>query len=94
MTRGVKERIQMVKAMEYIARQINDESIFIDLWLSLGVADCDIDYGDLSVTDEDEESLGSYIEEENFAELMRLFLVCMERAKRSGGLYCDRVVSR
>lgn len=36
----------MVKAMEYIARQINDEEVLMP-WLQLGVADGDIYYGDL-----------------------------------------------
>ena len=43
---NTKERVKMVKAMEYIARQLNDESIFMG-WLSIGVADGDIPYGDL-----------------------------------------------
>jgi hypothetical protein len=45
------ERMKMVKAMEFIAHQINDEEIFLDWWLPGGVADGDIEYGDLSVND-------------------------------------------
>lgn len=33
-----------------------------------------------------------YIEDESFADLMRTFLYVMSRARRSGGLYCDKVV--
>lgn len=89
------ERIHMVKAMEYIARQLNDETIFLDLWLNEGVADGDVEYGDLAIRpeDSDEWGFGYYLSDENFACLMQTFLNCMAAAKRSGGLYCDGVVS-
>ena len=50
------ERIKMVKAMEFICRQVNDEDN-IEAWLTLGVADEDIEYGDLEVKDSDPEDL-------------------------------------
>lgn len=81
------ERIKMVKAMEFIARQINDEDVF-EGWLISGVADGDIEYGDL---DSDGENLDWYIEDEHFEELMECFLRRMSRANKSGGLYCDGV---
>lgn len=85
------ERIAMVKAMEFIARQINDEEEF-DGWLMNGVADGDIPYGDLSVTDEGAAS--NYTDDaDTFAELMATFLHFMRRAEKSGGLYCGGVVS-
>lgn len=80
------ERLKMVSAMEFIARQINDEEVF-DSWLLCGVADGDIEYGEMC---EDE----LYIEDDNFADLMDLFLNCMSRAKKSGGLWCDKVLSK
>lgn len=80
------ERIKMVRAMEFIARQINDETIF-ESWLMCGVADGDIDG---SETDED---LECYVDDDKeFADLMGLFLRLMKRAGKSGGLYCDNVV--
>ncbi len=82
------KRIKMVKAMEFIARQINNEYIF-EGWLMNGVADGDIEPGDLSVKEDDEDNLDYYISDEHFAELMACFLRRMENAKRSGGLYCD-----
>lgn len=85
------ERIKMVKAMEYIAHQINDEDIFME-WLMNGVADGDIDYGDTSESNVNN-VLDYYIEDDNFAYLMELFLSMMRAAKKSGGLYCDDVVS-
>ena len=89
------ERIKLVKAMEYVARQINDEDIFMDLWLTDGVADGDVEYGDLEARREDENEwgLGYYIQDDHFAELMEDFLRCMKAAKMCGGLACDGVVS-
>ena len=90
MDKGI--RIKMVKAMEFIARQINDEEVF-EIWLISGVADGDIEYGDLSIKAGDEDEFGTYIEDENFADLMQTFLRVMREAYKSGGLYCDGVVS-
>lgn len=86
------ERIKMVKAMEYISRNLNDETIFED-WLIAGVADSDIAYGDLDIRPDDLENLDYYINDNTFADLMALFLRLMKRANMSGGLYCDRIVS-
>jgi len=91
------ERIKMVKAMEYIARQVNDEEVF-ESWLSEGVADGDIQYGDLVINAEDLQGdwfgVGYYVEDENFASLMHLFLELMQGAKKSGGLYCDGITDK
>ncbi len=86
------ERIKLVKAMEYVARQINDELVF-EGWLTDGVADGDVEYGDLDVNPSDLEEFEYYLEDKNFADLMDTFLWVMQRAKKSGGLYCDGVVS-
>ena len=87
------ERIKMVKAMEFIARKINDEEVF-EGWLINGVADGDIEHGSLDVTDADMSELEYYINDEDFADLMHTFLRLMKKAQRSGGLYCDNVVSK
>ena len=85
------ERVKMVKAMELIARHLNDEDILYE-WLTLGVADGDVNYGDLTETDDG--NLETYFDEdEHFADLMDTFLYCMQRATKSGGLYCDKVCS-
>lgn len=60
----------------------------------LGVADGDIEYGDLSVGPDDADELEYYMEDEPFADLMDTFLRCMAHARRDGGLYCDGVVSK
>jgi hypothetical protein len=80
-------RIEVVKAMETLARCVNDEYIFEE-WLINGVADGDID------DDTTEEDFDFYIEDEEFAELMGTFLHVMKRAHSNGGLYVDRVVSK
>ena len=86
-------RIKMLKAMEFIARNINDETI-LNRWLSLGIADGDIEYGDLSVGLDNADKLKYYMEDEAFADMMHNFLWCMARAWKSGGLYCDGLVSK
>ena len=88
------ERIKMVKALEFIARQVNDEIVFEE-WLINGVADGDIPYGATSVEIDDVEELACYYEDDKcFAELMQTFLVLMSEALNDGGLYCDKVVSK
>ena len=83
------ERAKMVLAMEFIARQINDEDVF-DGWLMCGVADGDIPYGSFDLTDVDED----YLDDSTFEDVMSCFLRCMKGAYNSGGLYCDNVVCK
>lgn len=88
--KGLEERKKLILAMEYVARQVNDEAVFEE-WLVLGVADGDVEYGDL----EKVEAAEGYVEdEESFAEIMQTFLNVMANAKKSGGLYCGGVVSK
>ena len=87
------ERIKMIKAMEFIMRNVNNEDI-LEPWLMCGVADGDIKYGDLSVNKDDEEDLDYYIEDDEFAEQMGRFLRLMSFARKDGGLYCDDIVSK
>ena len=86
----IEERVKMVKAMEFICRQINDEDV-LEGWLMNGVADGDIQYGDLTTCASAD--MDYYIEDYNFSEMMACFLRRMVRAKKSGGLYCGGVVS-
>ena len=83
------ERAKMILAMEFIARQINDEDVF-DRWLMCGVADGDIDYGSIDVADVDE----YYLKDDTFEDIMSCFLRCMKGAYNSGGLYCDNIVCK
>lgn len=80
-------RARMVRAMEEIARSVNNEELFVGIWLVYGVADGDIDQ---KTTDED---LEGYCEDDTFKDLMHLFLSLMEEAKKDGGLYCDGITS-
>lgn len=92
MDRRIKEeRIKAVKAMEFLARQINNENIF-ETWLSMGPADGDIEYGDL--TSDNSEDLEYYIEDNEFRDLMKTFLNVMSRAKEDGGLYCSNICTK
>lgn len=87
------ERLKMVKAMEFICRNINDEN-YIYAWMSLGVPDGDIEYGDLSSDTEDMYKYAYLIDNDDvFADLMDTFLYAMKKADEDGGLYCDKVVS-
>ena len=82
----IKERAKVVRAMETIARCINHEGIF-ESWLMAGVGDGDINK---ETTDED---LEYYCRDEEYKELMTLFLKLMFRASANGGLYSDGIVS-
>ena len=84
---NLSRRAKVVRAMEIIARCVNDEEVFYR-WLLCGVADGDIDD---DTTDED---LEYYCEDKTFADLMERFLDLMTAAKKSGGLYEDRIVSK
>ena len=91
---NTSERIKMIKAMEMIARNLNNEA-HLHTWLIEGVADGDIAYGDLTVQESDVDDLEYYMEDESFADLMDSFLYAMFRAYKSGaGLYCDGVASK
>lgn len=83
--------MNIVRAMEYIARQVNDDEV-LDLWVNLGIADGDVPYAVL--TDESEDWLEEYITDEGLSDLMRVFLRVMTMAYRSGGLWCEGVSSK
>ena len=79
-------RKQAILSMETMVRSINDEYI-IDRWLSLGVADGDIQSFDVEQVDD------YYTEDKTLKELMTLFLDLMIMAKKDGGLYIDKISS-
>ena len=84
-----KERASVVRAMDILARSINDEDILME-WLELGVADHYGSYANAS----DEELESYYDDDDMFAGLMDVFLDVMSQAKKSGGLYVDNIVSK
>ena len=87
------ERIKMVKSMEFIVRNLNDEEL-LDTWFIVGVADGEISYGSLDIADDDLDNLECYTDDETFADLMDTFLRIMGCAREDGGLYCDEVLSK
>ena len=78
-------RVKMIRAMDFIARQLNDEDIFFK-WLTIGVADEDCN-------NDDEYIANVYCDDETFSDIMGCFVTVMRDAYRSGGLFCDNVVS-
>lgn len=89
-----KERIAMVRAMETVCRNLNDERGIVS-WFTCGVAD-----GDINENTTDEE-LEYYIEDDDtFADLMDTFAYVMTKyahrkdKEDSGQFYCDGVCSR
>ena len=88
------ERYKAIKCMDYLARSINNE-MFLDEWLSLGVADGDLRYYGPLDPDEDEiANMEFYADDKEFAELMGIFLEVMAQAFGDGGIYCDGVASK
>ncbi len=79
-------RAKAVRAMEFLARAVNNEEIFMN-WLSFGVADGDITGA------EDDEDLEYYLDDVQFSDLMDTFLDLMTDAQKDGGLYIDGIVS-
>lgn len=87
----LKARANVIRSMDTIARAFNDENLCMT-WLSVGVADGDVNGKE---TDKD---LEMYCEDEEFKDLMGLFVSLMYRARQdangeAGVLYCDGVVS-
>lgn len=85
-----KERLALVKSMEFIMRNLNDESLFMS-WLAIGVGDEDIEYGNMSLSNSEIENLEYYLEDDNLKYLIEAFLSIISRAKKSG-IYCDGVL--
>lgn len=83
-------RAKMLVAMEYIARHVNDEEAFYNVWLTNGIADGDIKIGSLDI---DIEELDYYLDADVFKDMMTTFLELMAEAWECGGLYCGEVVS-
>lgn len=87
MEKNLLKRAEIVKAMDTMARCINNEDVF-EPWLMCGVADGDIDCR----TQLDEIVEMGYCEDDTFKDLMTLFLKLMNRASVDG-IYTDGIVS-
>lgn len=92
------ERVKILRAMETIVRNLNDEEI-IERWLMGGIADGDAEEDDKYLFD-------TYGDDKTFADIMSCFCRTMRDAvlddeidkddlmKGNGILYCDNVVSK
>ncbi len=78
--RQLKERVKLLRAMETIARCVNDEDVF-ELWIIHGIPDGEIKE---NTTDEDLEWLAE--DEDSMLDIMDTFVKLMKNAYRSGGL--------
>ena len=87
------ERIKMIKCMDFICRNLSSEE-YINLWSEDGVANGEVEYGDLRVKEYDEEDLSFYLDDVHFADTMEAFLRIVKKVKSSGGLCCDGVFSK
>ena len=74
---NVKERVEVVLAMEKLARMVNDEDVFAH-WLTMGVPD-----GSVAETAYD---IGDLLDDQTFMELMSAFVETMHMAYEDGGL--------
>ena len=92
--RELRERMMAVKAMEFMARQVNDGEVF-DIWLMGGVADEEIEYGDFTIHSgvETDPAYEYASDPGTFSYLMGCFLRTMSAAHKNGGLYCGGIVS-
>jgi hypothetical protein len=87
-----KERIQMLKAMEIIMRNLNDEDLILT-WLTDGIPD--------GTPIDDDEAFEDFTDDVTFADIMDTFVYIMGKAcpeseianERKGTLYCDGVVN-
>lgn len=84
-----QERIQAVRAMDTIAKMLNDENDYMR-WAMLGIPD-----GEIDETTKDEE-IEWLCEDDIFPDL--LFNFCrifgMTKEKATGFLYCDKVTGK
>lgn len=89
MKRNDLQRAEVVKAMDLLARCINDESQFMG-WLCVGVADGDIDD---NTTPQEIVDMG-YTDDGTFKDLMSAFIRYIHYAYEDGGIYCNGIVSK
>lgn len=79
--KGSKNRAEMVKAMDLLARSVNNEE-YLEPWLMCGVADGDI----TSETTLQEIIELGYTDDDTYNELTEVFLRVMSYARKDGGL--------
>ena len=88
------ERMTMVKAMEFITRNLNDEEVFSD-WLAVGVVDGDIDvapYGDFN-TSRSTTTSGEIINKELVHFRTLLMIVCRSHVSMAALIGASSAIS-
>lgn len=81
-TLNKKDRAKAILAMEFIARNVNNED-YLESWLMCGVADGDIEYGESDIKAVDE----YYTDMDNFKDIVQCFRRVTARAIADGGFY-------
>lgn len=85
------DRYNFIKAMEIIIRNINNEEYIFD-WLREGIADGDLNYNSFGFSADELLNLEFYNDDEEFKNLIVLFLNIISKAATDGGLYNSGVV--
>ena len=84
--RNIENRKKAILAMEYLARSVNYEDLFYNIWLSEGVPDGDIPFGSLDLAD----VADCLVEDDDtFDNIMETFLKVMYLARGNGDLFFD-----
>lgn len=91
MNEKTERRARLVKAMELLARAVNDEDVF-ELWLQDGVADGDI----TDKTTPEEVAQMGYCDDAHFRAILSTFASLMRLATMDtarGAFYADGIIS-
>ena len=85
----MNEKVKMIRAMETIARNLNDEEL-VQYWLMLGVSDGDI------TDDTTDEEIDDMYDDHDLKEFMNVFFKLMKYATEgecSGTFYCNGFIN-
>lgn len=83
-----KERVSIIRAMDTIVRNLNDERDIL-WWLDSGVPD-----GEINAKTTDEELYWLVDDDESFADIMSTFVKIMRRQPINGAMWVDNVLSK
>lgn len=75
MTKSEKHRVEILKAMDLLVRDINDENIHIS-WLMNGLPD--------GLAQQDDEAFMDFLDDETMEDIGNCFIRCIKRAEKDG----------